>query len=86
MKKQLEVGDKKRLELVSPEKNLYLVMRLNHVITIEQTDPFTGEKAGHDLPYLHMPVYETLEEAEEHACNGKYKITVVAAYGNPTPN
>ena len=58
-------------------KLLYLVMKLN--TKVETTDLVTGHPVEIVLTGCagYIPVFETLEEAEESACNGKYQILCI---------
>ena len=60
-------------------KTLYLVCKLN--TTVEYEDKTTGEFT--EMPINNaagvMPVFETREEAEDHAA-GKYTILPITAY------
>lgn len=55
-------------------KEVYMVERL--LEKIEVTNPLTNEMHAHKINglYGYLPVYETLEQAEVMAENGKYKI------------
>jgi hypothetical protein len=53
---------------------LYAVLKLSQDITY--TDPFTREERKEKLQGIagFIPCYETIEEAEEAACDGKFQI------------
>ena len=53
---------------------LYAVLKLSQDITY--TDPFTGQERKEKLQGIagFIPCYETIEEAEEAACDGKFQI------------
>ena len=53
---------------------LYAVLKLSQDITY--TDPFTGQERKEQLQGIagFIPCYETIEEAEEAACDGKFQI------------
>ena len=56
---------------------LYAVLKLSQDITY--TDPFTREERKEKLQGIagFIPCYETYEEAEEAACDGKFKIMAI---------
>ena len=58
---------------------LYAVLKLN--TDIEVTNPFTGKQEDIKLGGLagYIPVFETIEEAEESSQNGKYQIVAITA-------
>ena len=53
---------------------LYAVLKLSQDITY--TDPFTREERKEKIQGIagFIPCYETIEEAEEAACDGKFQI------------
>ncbi|MFA5434168.1 MAG: hypothetical protein WC319_15090 [Candidatus Paceibacterota bacterium] len=53
---------------------LYAVLKLSQDITY--TDPFTREERKEKIQGIagFIPCYETYEEAEEAACDGKFQI------------
>ena len=59
------------------KQTLYMVMRLN--THIDYLDYLTGKRITTKLEGLagFVPVFETREEAEEDACNGKYEIVEI---------
>lgn len=59
------------------KQTLYMVMRLN--TQVDYLDPRTGKRITTKLEGLagFVPVFETREEAEEDACNGKYEIVEI---------
>ena len=58
---------------------LYAVLKLSQDITY--TDPFTREERKEKIHGLagFIPCYETIEEAEEAACDGKFQIMRIKA-------
>jgi len=56
---------------------LYAVLKLSQDITY--TDPFTGEERKEKIQGIvgYIPCFETIEEAEEHACDGKFQIVAI---------
>lgn len=56
---------------------LYAVFKLCQGITY--IDPFTREKRKEKIQGLagYIPCFETIEEAEENACNGKFEIVAI---------
>jgi hypothetical protein len=56
---------------------LYAVLKLSQ--DIAYTDTFTGEERKQKLHGIagFIPCYETIEEAEEAACNGKFQIMLI---------
>jgi len=58
---------------------LYAVLKLNQDITY--IDPFTKEERKQKIQGIagYIPCFETIEEAEEHACDGKFQIFPIQA-------
>jgi len=58
-------------------KIFYAVMRLNEDITF--TDPQTLKERTEKLNGIagFIPCYETIEEAQEASCDGKYEIVLI---------
>ena len=56
---------------------LYAVLKLSQYITY--SDPFTGEERKEKIRGIagYIPCFETIEEAEEHACDGKFQIVAI---------
>lgn len=56
---------------------LYAVFKLCQGITY--TDPFTREKRKEKIQGLagYIPCFETIEEAEEASCDGKFEIVEI---------
>jgi hypothetical protein len=56
---------------------LYAVLKLSQDITY--TDPFTGEERKEKIQGIagYIPCFETIEEAEEAACDGKFQIVAI---------
>ena len=56
---------------------LYAVLKLSQDITY--TDPFTKEERKEKIQGIagYIPCFETIEEAEEHACEGKFQIMAI---------
>jgi hypothetical protein len=56
---------------------LYAVLKLSQDITY--TDPFTGQERKEKLQGIagFIPCYETIEEAEEASCDGKFQIMLI---------
>lgn len=56
---------------------LYAVLKLCQGITY--TDPFTREKRKEKIQGIagYIPCFETIEEAEENACDGKFEIVAI---------
>lgn len=56
---------------------LYAVLKLSQDITY--TDPFTREERKEKIQGIagYIPCFETIEEAEENACDGKFEIVAI---------
>lgn len=66
---------KERIEqIIDRNTELYAVLILSQEITY--TDPFTREERKEKIQGIagFIPCYATYEEAEEAACDGKFKI------------
>jgi hypothetical protein len=73
---------KKQKQSVSTEPaidgyTVYAVLKLSQDITY--TDPFTREERKEKIQGIagYIPCFETIEEAEEHACDGKFQIVAI---------
>lgn len=61
-------------EQIKSNEVLYAVLKLSQNITY--TEPFTGEERTEKIQGIagFIPCYATYEEAEEAACDGRFKI------------